>query len=309
MKTLHRLVIVVPALALATVSGNWTIHGDEPIADAKSGILIRCPALGGAQIQTIVKNGALVKKGDTLVTFDDSIVQEQCTDRTIEVAQMEAVVKAAIRDVESAKGLTREVLAAQQQVKLTEMRHLFGLEELKVGLANLEAEIGIAQLAVQLLKKRKEAMLNHGLDPASPELMATELELAKSLVQVKILSSRMALLADHALPLKEAELKFEVQRAQLDLAKLTEHSKAELGRAEANLEARHQKLMMTQARLAKVKDQLKLMTISAPQDGRVQYLDHTPSRPGSMVRERMPLLRLIPSHTEQADASKTPAAK
>jgi len=223
----------------------------------------------GTPILWVVDEGTAVKSGDKLVELDDSALKTALRDKRIVVIGAEAQVAAAEAAVEQAKIARQEYLEG-----------LFETEEraIQSEMAIAEQELRKAQLALQ----SSERLVARGL-VKSLQLEADQFAVANSRNMLQAAENRLRVLQN---------LTRQKMLVQFDSA---------IDSAEAALAAALGSLEEEQTDMRDIQKQIELCTMTAPADGIVIHANTYSSRgggaevviePGSIIRERQPIIRL-----------------
>jgi len=223
----------------------------------------------GTPILWVVDEGTTVKAGDKLVELDDSALKTALRDKRIVVIGAEAQVAAAEAAVEQAKIARQEYLEG-----------LFETEEraIQSEMAIAEQELRKAQLALQ----SSERLVARGL-VKSLQLEADQFAVANSRNMLEAAANRLRVLQN---------LTRQKMLVQFDSA---------IDSAEAALAAALGSLEEEQSDMRDIQKQIELCTMIAPADGIVIHANTYSSRgggaevviePGSIIRERQPIIRL-----------------
>lgn len=240
--------------------------------ESSSNIEIRCEVKGrgraGTPILELVPEGTIVNKGDFLCQFDDSILQEEVTERKIDVAKDEASLIQAKSDLETAKRT---------------------LDEFKNGTfeqdrAELEAQVALAEESSRRAREYRE--YSEGLNRKG-YITKTQLE------------------AD-TFAAEKAELDLKLSRQKLRVFeqftqdRMISELEAEIRKQEANVKATEFTLELSIAKQTEIEQQIEACRVVAPADGMVVYANESNRRgdsnivieEGVMVRDGQAIFRL-----------------
>lgn len=279
---------------VTAVAAAWFVSpapSAEPKTPTEKGLEIRSPLPGTAVVRSIVKDGAKVKKGDLLITFDDSSLRNDLERLRIEVATAIARATAAKTGLQRAEAESKKVDIAELALKVAGLRCHSHSAELEMELKMVEREIAVAEKSLELLKRRIEDVVANA-DGDSLEAAIAEFELFKAKAELEAATDKKGLL-DTMRPLREAELQLAMKQAELEFIMVKGTTAEELKLAQASLAATEQALQVKQARLNRIEELLKQANVLAPSDGTVQYAVNGMIAEGIVVRERQPLLILI----------------
>ncbi len=284
MKGCTGMIAVAGALGLV-----FAAVGEEPKVPSATHVEIRCPLPGTSVVRSVVKDGSRVKKGDVLLTFDDSKIRAEVERLRVEASTAEAEAVAAKASLQLAESQSEEVGVAEAALKVAELRRRCCSPRFELELKLLEVQIEVAKKSLALSKRRYEKVFARQRATGSGDVEAAELEIVKTQAELETAMTKRELLKlMHAL--NEAELELALKRMQLDLAKTKCTVAEELETAKAALRAREQTRQLRQARLKRVADLLEQCTVRAPQDGTVRYLRRGGMSKGASVRQGQPLL-------------------
>jgi HlyD family secretion protein len=263
---------------------------------------IACNVEGQTAIQTLVKEGVTVRKGDILATLDSSAIKQKIEDTTLDLQKAVADLTTAKEMVEIQK-LTNAANLEAAQVALLLAR----LDYQQYTEGTYPAQVKAAETTVEMADitlKNKMQELDQTRDLAtkgfvtSADVKADELE---------VTTSRQALdkaVTDHTVLTKythEADLaakKNAVAQADQKLARTKRENASNLSQRVADQQAKTAALQTLQRRMDRLQEQLAACTIKAPADGIVVYATsndrnaQSPLQEGTTVRERQALFRL-----------------
>ena len=257
---------------------------------------------GQTTIQTLVKEGATVKKGDVLVTLDSSSIKQKIEDTTLDLQKAEADLTNSreMKDIQESQNAAN-LEAGQVALTLAQLN----LQQYTEGtypqsVANARADLEKAQIT---LKSRQEdfdqaqRLLAKGFTNASDvkdkenALVDARNGLAKAETAINVLSK-------YSHPSDLAEKKNDLSQAEKKLARTRRENASAMMQREADVKAKQQSLDVLKRRMDRLKQQFAACTITAPADGMVVYsssADRWSSNPiqeGAQVRERQSLLKL-----------------
>ena len=216
---------------------------------------VRCEveSLGsaGTAIISIIQEGSQVKKGDELITFDKSNLEDKKIQQEIIVANDEALLSQASRNLEHARRT---------------------LTEYKEGLFQQESELyeGAVFAAEEVLKSN-EASLKHGERLAARGFI-TELQLQSERFAVE------SALRDLAAKKRKLDVYVRFTRQKLE-----GQYEGDITRMTALALAQKKTLQLSQKKLREIDEQIELCTVRAPSDGQVVYVND--ERRGVVIEE------------------------
>ena len=238
--------------------------------------LVKSHGSPGTAILKICKDGIRVKKGDLLIQFDDSLLQNQVLGQKIVVANDETQFIQANNNLENAKRtLTQytEGLYAQEHEVLESQ--LYGAQaELERSSTRLE---GYREL-------RKNGFIS------AADLRAEEFTVEKSKRDLSV-----------------AKKKLDVYE-RFTRAKMIGGYEAEIKKQQANVQAATSTLELSRQREAEIKQQISNCKVLAPADGQVVYANDPDRRgdpivikEGTVIRENQVVIRLPDFDKMQVD--------
>jgi HlyD family secretion protein len=257
---------------------------------------------GQRTIQSIVAEGATVKRGQVLVVLDSADIRQKLEDTTLSVQKAE-------NDLTN----SREMLEIQRSQNAANME----AAEVQLTLARLDLEqyvegsypqqLADAQTTLEMarinLKNRQEeldqtrSLRVRGFVTAAEEKKA-DLDVTTASNNLRKAESTLHVLTKYTHEMSLASKRNAVAQAEQKLARVRRENASGLAQREADVRAKQQSLAVHQRRLAHLEEQLAHCTIKAPADGLVVYAStgqrnsQTPIQEGVMVRERQQILRL-----------------
>lgn len=268
-------------------------------AESAKSIDVVSELTGESTIVSIVRNGEEVKKGDLLVTLDDSKLRETHVEAQLELQAARIAVAAANQRITSQKAAALQFQQFQQlnlkAAELDRKKHAGDEGAFAVSLRDLKRK-------VELLESRKKhiaAMIAKTKQGSTREEL--EFESEKADVQLAGIRDQIQLLTTLEHPHQTALLELAVVKAKGELLKQSQESAASIEKAELALQAA--KLVETQAesKLKRVESQLAKCRIKAPSDGIVMYSNEANRRSstvitieeGATVKERQKILSVV----------------
>ena len=237
---------------------------------------VKCEVKGrggsGTPILTVIPEGTLVKKGDTLCQLDSSALEQEAKNQRIVVSTAESAV------ISSEAAVNKAVIARQEYLDgtfLTERQAIV-------------SEIAVAQ---QSLRKAE-------LSLESAERLAAKGTLKPLQIEAEEFSVENA---KSTLASAQARLKV---LDELTKAKMLVQYDADIETSKAKLESDKNTLIEEKDKLEEIQNQIKSCTIIAPADGQVVYANKSSGRggsefivePGAVVREQQTIF-LLPDPT------------
>jgi HlyD family secretion protein len=282
---------------VAVAGASWIVPaaaGGEPNVPSPAPVEIRCPLPGTSMVLSIVNEGSSVKKGEVLLSLDDSEIRAELERAQIEVQTAHAETIATKASLELAGGQREELGMAEAALKVAELRRRCFSARFEFEQKAVQRQVEPAGKSLDLAKRRHEKTVASGGESNSLDLAVAELEILKAKAELETAAAEGQLL-ELTRPLREAERELAVRQAQGDLAKTKRTTAQRRQLAQAALLVCEQTQRLKQARLERIQDLLKQCTIRAPREGTIRY----PKTPGSaiaegaLVRQRQTLLILI----------------
>jgi HlyD family secretion protein len=269
---------------------------------AANNIEIQCRVEGQTAIQTLVKEGVTVKKGDVLATLDASAISQKIEDTTLELQTAEAALTSAREMVEIQKLANAANLEAASVAlllaKLDHQQYTEGTYPALVKAAHTTTEMADITLKNTLEDlEQTRALATKGF--------VTAADVKKS--ELAVTTARQALdkaqTDEHVLTryTHEADLaakKNALAQAEQRLVRTRRENASNLSQKEADAQAKAAALSTLKRRMERLQIQLAACTIAAPADGIVVYATsadrnaQSALQEGTAVRERQPLFRL-----------------
>lgn len=263
--------IATDALVMEAFRGEYISSVNE-VGDieSSSNVEIRCRVKSrgrtGTAILDLVPEGTVVKKGDFLCQLDDSLLQEELTERKIQVARdKSAVIKA-----------TSMLDAAKRK-----------LEEFENG--SFDQEIATLDAAVQVAREREARAAEVAKHSATLNLKGY---LTATQLRADVFAATTA-----KKDLEIAEQNMKVYK-QFTKDRILSEFKSEIKQQEAELEASQYTLQLSQQRQEEYERQVANCRIVAPQDGTVVYANENDRdntviiEEGAEIRDGQPIFFL-----------------
>jgi RND family efflux transporter MFP subunit len=269
---------------------------------AVNNIDILCRVEGQTTVQTLVKEGTTVKKGDVLITLDSSAIKQKIEDTTLELqkAEADAVNSKELREIQISQN-NANLEAAQVELDLAQI----ALKEYEEGthpqaLSQATSDLELAKLA---LKNKQENLAQTRNLFAKNFLTATDLkkaeeELINAQALVNKANNALEVLTKYTHESNLASKRNAVSQAEQKLARTKRENAASMNQKDADVQAKQQALDVLKRRMERYQEQLAACTITAPADGMVVYVTsgdrnaQNALQEGVQVRERQALLRL-----------------
>lgn len=257
---------------------------------------------GSTTIQTIVREGSSVRKGDVIVVLDSANIRQRIDDVTLEVQRAEADVVNSREMLEIQKSQNQTNLEAAQ-VQLENSR--IDLQKYLEGdypqqLAALTAALQMARINLanreQDFRQVQELAASGFLTPT--DVKAREVDLIRARNDLADAENKLRNLETFDRQKQTVSLRTNLVQAEQRLVRVQRENAANETQRETDLAAKEQALSLKKRTLEKLHSQLEATTIEAPEDGMVVYASsgdrnaQQQIQEGAQVRERQMLLRL-----------------
>ena len=269
---------------------------------AINNIEIQSTVEGQTTVQTLVKEGASVKKGDVLVTLDSSAIKQKIEDTTLDLQKAEADATNAreMRAIQESQN-NANLEAAQVALQLARL----DLQQYTEGsypqqVANAKTDLDMAQINLKNKEEKlgqTKALLAKGFVTSSA-VKDDEIEVTTARNNYDKAKTALKVLTDYTHQMDSAEKQNAVAQAEQKLARTQRENAASMAQKNADVQAKDQALAVLKRRMEHLQEQLEGCTIKAPADGMVVYATsndrnaQSSLQEGSQVRERQALLRL-----------------
>ena len=263
--------------------------------------VVRCELEGTSRILSIIPEGTSVKKGDLLVELDGTSIKDKIA------AQAVTVRSAEFAGIKAREDLSIQKLTSDASINDADLKVEFAisdLEKYKEGdwpqqKKGIEARVTIAEEEIQRAKDHLNwttSLEKKGYATRS-ELEADSLAVKRQEITIALASEELRLAQKYDYPKKVRQLESAVEQARLELLRVKQRMASLTFAAEADLGAKESTLKLQQETLALLKEQMKLVTITAPADGLVVYANvtatsGTPIEEGATVRQKQDLIKL-----------------
>jgi len=320
--------MLVPVALLVTLVGVWALGGrsrvpllpgaaqfhrvglgDMDVKIVKDGELqainaieIQSEVEGQTTIQTLVKEGSSVKKGDVLITLDSAAIRQKIEDTTLELQKAEADLTNAreMREIQISTN-NANLEAAEVALQLAQI----ALKQYEEGtypqaLANAKTELDTARINLKNAEEKlgqTKALQSKGFVTMT-QVKDDELAVRNAANNVDKAETALKVLTEYTHQMQLAETQNAVSQAEQKLARTKRENAASLTQKEADVRAKDQALAVMKRRMERLQEQLAACTINAPADGMVVYATsndrnaQSSLQEGAQVRERQNLLRL-----------------
>ena len=295
---------IIPAGQLYTVTPM-----DLPVVVKKDGELqainnidILCQVEGSTTITQVVKEGLVVKKGDTLVVLDSAVVTQKLEDATLDLQKAEADLSSAkeLLDIQVSQNAA-DLQAADVGLQLANLDYKqYSEGSYPQLLANAKTELDMAKTTRQnrqndfdQMKKlyAKDFVTDSDMKKAELDLITATNGLAKA-------ETALSVLTKYAYPMDLTSKDNAAKQATQKLQRTKRQNASQIAWRTADASSKEQALAVIKRRHDRLKEQLVATKIVAPDDGIVIYgttgdrNSQNPIQEGTTVRERQLLIRL-----------------
>lgn len=269
---------------------------EQGVVEAAESVEIQCPLSGTATILWVAPEGSTVEKGDHLLTFDASAIEEQLRATRIEADRAKAEVSQARSEIAALEQRRLSIQRAQKLYAEAGRLQRRSMEsEMELEKQKLEGELRVHRAALAATEAKREQW-TRGDGDALPAELALEMTASKEALaaterQLKHLTSviQPKQTLAHELAEWETKLKWEMEHEKVT---------AGLAKGKAAMVAKEAMAANAGAKVAELAAQAKAARVLAPQEGTVVYANQR-SRTGGFivevgatVRERQTVLRL-----------------
>ncbi len=257
---------------------------------------------GQTMINTLVKEGSFVKKGDVLVTLDGSAIKQKIDDTSLTLEQAEADLAAAIdaREIQESQNDANldAALVALDLAKLDYQQYVEGTYPQSV--ADAKTDLAMAKIT---LRDAQEDLANTKSLYAKGFVTGADIEKSDLAVTtaangVDKAQTALEVLTKYTHAEDLASKQNAVAQAQKSLGRTKQQNQANLAQKISDVAGKTTARNLLKERMEHYQQQLADCTISAPADGMVVYSSsvdrnaETQIEEGAQVREHQPLLRL-----------------
>jgi HlyD family secretion protein len=328
--------LVAPLVAVAAMASFWALSGTRrSAAQASSDMLVTVNPMdldikivkdgelqavnnidiiseveGGTTIQTLVKEGTKVSKGDVLITLDSSAIKQKIEDTTLELQRAEAEVTNA-RELREIQISTNAANLEAAEVALTLAQ--LDLRQYNEGtypqlLANAKTDLDMARIDLKNAEEKlgqTKQLFSKGFVTAT-QVKDDELVATKARNVVERAQTALAVLTGYTHHSDMAAKENALSQAEQRVARTKRENAASMSQRNASVAATEQALAVLKRRMERYQHQFNACTIKAPADGLVVYASSSERfaesriQEGATVRERQLLLRLPDSSSMKA---------
>ncbi len=258
---------------------------------------------GSTTIISIVPEGTPVKEGDIVCVLDSSKWIDKQTSQKINISAAKANLETALRNVEiQIVKNESDLAAAQLKLDLADL----DLRKYKEGeYLQLENEgkgaVTVAQLALTKAEESYEftKRLSKKGYKTQIEVEADRISVTEAKIKLRSAEEKLRLLKDFTKERTVKELEEKARDAKSDIKRITLSGQASLAQFKATLESRELNYQVEQDDMKRVKEQIALCTMRAPQKGEVVYFEQSSRRgsestieEGTVIRERQSIIKL-----------------
>jgi len=299
--------------ARSSADALYTVKkGDLRISVVESGTLKATKSVdivseleGQSVVLHLVPEGTHVEEGELIAELDASNLEERATQQHI------SHEKARASWVEAKENFEIQKNQCESDIKEVELKVVFAETDLKKYVEGDEPKAmneatSAIMLAEEELKRAKDKRdwsekLSVKGYVTRTELEADDLQVKKRVVDLDSARQEKDLLEKYEHPKQRKKLTSDLEEAKKELERVQRKARAELARAEANLNAQKATYDLEESRLKKLETQLGKAKIYAPASGMVVYAstsrgrfdrDERPVEEGASVRERQLLVSL-----------------
>jgi len=296
--------LLVSGPSEAAEPGDGPLRARATLQSAQSQVL-RSKVNQPATVLFVVPEGTIVKKGNLLVELDASDLTEQKLEQGLRMIGARAQLEAAEEALHGAGAERAEtVQIAEQALALAEMA-LKGFLEGQYPLDLAQAENGVVLAKERLGVAAARASYLEKVENPGPEqeleLKEARLALLESELQLRAAQSRIRFLKDVLHDRRKAELQLGISQRKLDLVRARNEFSRAARQSKAAMDVAREKYEMERTRTERLKGQVRACKVYASQAGTVLYPregwgrggDAEVIRPGGIVRNRQPLVKVV----------------
>jgi HlyD family secretion protein len=269
---------------------------------ALNNIEISSQVEGQTTIQTIVPEGATVKKGDVLITLDSSAIKQKIEDTTLELQKAEADLTTS----QELLGIQQDQNAADLEAanvalvlaKLDLTQYVEGTYPQQLATAKIELEMAETNLKNQQEKLGQTKALFAKQFVTQTAVKDDELAVKTAENAVTTAQTALKVLTEYTHEMDLASKKNALSQAEQKLVRQRRMNASNLAQRNADVQAKTQALAVMKRRMERYQEQFAACSITAPADGLVVYGTtgdrnaQNQIQEGATVRERQLLLRL-----------------
>lgn len=306
-----------PAIAPGAFKTYTLTTKDIPVKINKDGELqavnnieIVSEVEGQTTIQTILPEGATVKKDDIILTLDSSTIKQRIEDTTLEIqrAENELTTSREMKDIQESQNAAN-LEAANVQLLLAQL----DLKQYVEGtypqqLKNAQTDLDMAQINLRTMEEKLGQTKTLFLKNFVTQTAIKDDELAVTTAKNNLAKAEQALrvLKEYTNQMDMASKDNAVSQARQGLIRTERQNASNLAQRIGDVNQKTQSLELLRRRLQRYEEQLLSCTIRATADGLVVYASsgsnerfsqQTPIQEGATVREQQRLIRLPDTST------------
>jgi HlyD family secretion protein len=282
--------------AISTEITATTTRGDLLIVVTERGelessktVVAKCEVeIEQIKIVSILPEGTRVKKGDEVVRFDTDKLKRTLAEQEVKYNTASGKYEAAIQELEVQKNKAEtETAKAQLALTLADL----DLEKYVKGeyQADLDEKKGAIKLAEKELQDADEKLKHYQMFVkkgfGTPEQMRLkELEVEKARNYLERDKAKLDVLEKYTKKRQEAELHFKAEDARREVVRTKSTGAASIAKAKSDLESARVVADLEKEQSERLRKQLELTVIKAPEDGILVYSQSRYWDPASRVQ-------------------------
>jgi RND family efflux transporter MFP subunit len=298
---------------VTAVAGNYVtvVPMDLAISIKKDGDLqavsnidITCEVEGQSRIQTIVKEGSMVKKGDVMIVLDSAEIARKLNDAKVLLQKCESDLTRAIEEkaIQEQKN-TADLEGAEVERTLAEL-DLSEYNDGKYPQLLTESKTALKMAEIKLKNKLEEkeqtdALYLKGFEELARVKLA-ELNVLEAQNELDKKRSDLEVLAKYTYQKESTDRRNKLKQAERKLARTKKENASNSAQKEANVSAAVEAQKAQKYLVEHLEKQLAFCEIKAPSDGMVVYgstgqqwyYRERPIQAGAQVNQQELLLRL-----------------
>lgn len=287
---------------IAPISMEVTVTKDGEL-QAISNTEIVCPVEGQSVLQSIVKEGTTVTKGDVIAVIETTELQTKLEQAMLDVQKAEADLTTA-KEAKEIQESTNVANLEAANIELVLAR--LDLEEYMQGtfpklLESSKRDVEMALISVKTKEQdlaQQQALFAKGFVNAS-DVKTAEIALIKEQNNLATVEADLRVLEKYTYEKESTDRRNKVAQAEKKLARVQRENMSQLAQKQADFNSKQQSLSVRHRQLENLKAQFEAATIKAPSDGLVVYGSSggygrrdTPIQAGANVRFQETLIRL-----------------
>jgi len=230
---------------------------------------------GQATITEIIEEGRMVKKGDLLVRLNDEEIKKQLAQESLQVQAARAQAIAADEAYQIQLNTNEsEKRKANLKVDLAELDLAKWLEG-EVKTKRLDNKLALDKAQDTLTIRREEVLRSRALKEkgfiSAKKLQEDELALKEAEAALEKANLAASTYEQFEYPKDEKQKRSDLEEAKAELERVERKNSSEEASKKAELEKSRETLKIRENELAKLEEQLKEATLTAPSDGLVVY--------------------------------------